>query len=72
MGAYLQITPALKTKLGYGTVRGCYYGPAGQTDRRVVISAAGERFECDIDLFDAEKDRSRMRTASFPPCFAAN
>ncbi len=30
MGAYLQITPALKTKLGYGYVRGCYYGKLGQ------------------------------------------
>ena len=29
MGAYLQITPALRTKLGYGEVRGCYYGAAG-------------------------------------------
>ncbi len=34
MGAYLQITPALKHRLGYGEVRGCYYGPAGQVDRR--------------------------------------
>src|SRR3984893_3463832 len=56
MGAYLQITPALKTKLGYGTVRGCYYGPAGHTDRRTVVSTAGERFEGDLDLFDSEKD----------------
>jgi glycosyltransferase involved in cell wall biosynthesis/SAM-dependent methyltransferase len=56
MGAYLQITPALRTKLGYGTVRGCYYGPAGQVDRRTAVSAEGERFECDIDLFNAEKD----------------
>ena len=30
----MQITPALKTRLGYGEVRGCYYGPAGQVDRR--------------------------------------
>ena len=57
MGAYLQITPALKTKLGYGEVRGCYYGKLGRTDHRTVISAEGETFECDIDLFDAEKDR---------------
>lgn len=57
MGAYLQITPALKTKLGYGEVRGCYYGPAGQTDRRRVTSLDGEEFECDLDLFNAEKDR---------------
>jgi len=56
MGAYLQITPALGTKLGYGNVRGCYYGPAGRVDRRSVISEEGERFECEIDLFNAEKD----------------
>jgi SAM-dependent methyltransferase len=56
MGAYLQITPALHTKLGYGTVRGCYYGLAGRMDRRHVVSAEGECFECDIDLFNAEKD----------------
>ena len=30
MGAYLQITPALHTKLGYGEVRGCYYGKLGR------------------------------------------
>ena len=38
MGAYLQITPALKTKLGYGEVRGCYYGqlgPRGASQRHV-------------------------------------
>lgn len=56
MGAYLQITPALHAKLGYGTVRGCYYGPAGSVDQRVAVSSEGERFACDIDLFDAEKD----------------
>jgi glycosyltransferase involved in cell wall biosynthesis/SAM-dependent methyltransferase len=57
MGAYLQITPALKTKLGYGEVRGCYYGELGRCDHRTVVSVEGETFECDIDLFDAEKDR---------------
>jgi glycosyltransferase involved in cell wall biosynthesis/SAM-dependent methyltransferase len=57
MGAYLQITPALKTKLGYGEVRGCYYGELGRSDHRTVVSTEGESFECDIDLFDAEKDR---------------
>jgi SAM-dependent methyltransferase len=57
MGAYLQITPALKTRLGYGEVRGCYYGEQGRSDHRTVVSTEGESFECDIDLFDAEKDR---------------
>jgi glycosyltransferase involved in cell wall biosynthesis/SAM-dependent methyltransferase len=57
MGAYLQVTPALRNKLGYGEVRGCYYGPAGRIDHRTVTSAAGETFTCEIDHFDAEKDR---------------
>ena len=56
MGAYLQITPALQTRLGYGEVRGCYYGPQGQTNHRSVRSESGEEFRCKIDLFDAEKD----------------
>ena len=56
MGAYLQITPALQTKLGYGEVRGCYYGPAGRIERKRVTSRDGEVFECDVDLFDAERD----------------
>ncbi|MBL8236541.1 MAG: methyltransferase domain-containing protein [Bryobacterales bacterium] len=56
MGAYMQMTPALRGRLGYGEVRGCYYGPAGQIDHREVRSADGEIFRCDVDLFDAEKD----------------
>jgi glycosyltransferase involved in cell wall biosynthesis/SAM-dependent methyltransferase len=57
MGAYLQITPALQTRLGYGEVRGCYYGPAGGVDRRSVQSLDGEEFKCTLELFNAEKDR---------------
>lgn len=57
MGAYMQITPALRARLGYGEVRGCYYGPAGQVDHRSVRSAEGVEFACEVDLFDAEKDR---------------
>ena len=57
MGVYLQITPALKEKLGYGEVRGCYYGPAGKSERRITMSSTGAEFCCDVDLFDAEKDR---------------
>ncbi len=56
MGAYLQITPALRNRLGYGEVRGCYYGKLGRTDHRTVTSASGESFACEIDHFDAEKD----------------
>jgi glycosyltransferase involved in cell wall biosynthesis/SAM-dependent methyltransferase len=55
MGAYMQITPALKFTLGYGTVRGCYYGPPGRIDHKRLTSESGEVFECDVDHFDAEK-----------------
>ena len=65
MGSYLHITPALKSVLGYGTVRGCYLGPSGQTDRRTTTSSTGESFECDIDLFDAEKDPYPYQDGSF-------
>ena len=56
MGAYLQITPALRSRLGYGEIRGCYYGKLGNVDHRVETSSEGEPFVCDIDHFDAEKD----------------
>jgi glycosyltransferase involved in cell wall biosynthesis/SAM-dependent methyltransferase len=65
MGAYLQITPSLRSQLGYGEVRGCYYGPLGRVDRRTVTSAAGEVFSCDIELFNAEKDRFPYDDAYF-------
>ena len=57
MGAYMQITPALSTKLGYGEVRGCYLGSLGESHQKTVTSAKGETFSCEIDLFHAERDR---------------
>ncbi len=65
MGAYMQITPALRHQLNYGTVRGCYYGPAGQTDHHQIQSEDGRNFECEVDLFDAEKDIFPYPDASF-------
>ena len=56
MGAYMQITPALHSKLGYGEVRGCYFGPAGETKQRTVTSETSETFTCEISLFNAELD----------------
>ena len=56
MGAYMQMTPALQSKLGYGYVRGCYYGPRGRIDHRTAPSHDGQVFECDIDPVDAAKD----------------
>jgi len=65
MGSYMQITPALKYKLGYGSVRGCYYGKLGRSDRKFATSVDGEEFECLIDHFDAEKDVYPYDDASF-------
>lgn len=56
MGSYMQIAPALRKRLGYGEVRGCYYGRLGVVEHHEVTSADGERFQCDLELFDAEKD----------------
>jgi glycosyltransferase involved in cell wall biosynthesis/SAM-dependent methyltransferase len=56
MGAYMQITPLLKSRLGYGEVRACYYGESGRQDHKCVQSESGEKFVCTVDLFDAEKD----------------
>jgi glycosyltransferase involved in cell wall biosynthesis/SAM-dependent methyltransferase len=65
MGAYMQITPALHNLLGYGYVRGCYYGTLGRVEHKSVTTASGDLFECDIDLFDAEKDRFPYPDAHF-------
>ena len=57
LGCYLQMTPALHTYLGYGEVRGAYYGSLGKTHQQSTISVSGETFSCPMDLFDAERDR---------------
>ena len=59
MGAYLQITPALKSKLGYGEVRGCYYGTLGEVDHKAFVSDDGERF-------DLRRRSLRCREGPFP------
>ena len=48
--------PALKFQLGYGKVRGCYFGTLGHVDHKSIVSENGETFECDVDHFDAERD----------------
>ncbi|MBM3762358.1 MAG: glycosyltransferase [Acidobacteria bacterium] len=65
MGAYMQITPALKYQLGYGEVRGAYYGPLGKVDHHEIASDQGQPFVCDVDLFDAEKDVFPYADSSF-------
>ena len=53
------------SELGYGNVRGCYYGTLGRVDHKTITSESGEVFECDIDHFDAEKDVYPYADASF-------
>jgi SAM-dependent methyltransferase len=61
----MQITPALQFQLGYGYVRGCYYGRLGVVDHKAVVSENGQKFECDVDHFDAERDVFPYADASF-------
>jgi SAM-dependent methyltransferase len=64
LGCYLQITPFLERLCGYREVRGAYFGPAGRTDHKRIEFPDGV-FECDVDLFDAERDRFPYDDASF-------
>jgi SAM-dependent methyltransferase len=57
LGAYMQMTPALACLLGYGDVRGAYFGPLGQTESKVSTIDGREIFRCEVDLFDVERDR---------------
>jgi SAM-dependent methyltransferase len=57
LGCYLQMTPAFSRYLGYGEVRGAYYGKLGEQITQSNRSVTGEIFTCRVDLFDAERDR---------------
>lgn len=65
LGCYMQITPLLASELGYGRVRGAYFGPAGHTEARTASVGGSEIFRCEIDLFDAETDRYPYADGSF-------
>ncbi len=56
LGCYMQITPFLNRICGYREVRGAYYGTLGRTDTKRVQYPGGE-FVCQVDHFDAERDR---------------
>lgn len=56
LGCYMQITPHLQRLRGYREVRGAYYGPSGRSDQKAMEFPDGE-FACQVDLFDAERDR---------------
>jgi SAM-dependent methyltransferase len=56
LGCYMQITPLLQRVCGYREVRGAYYGALGRTDQKTLRFPDGE-FSCQVDLFDAERDR---------------
>ncbi len=56
MGCYMQLTPLLQEHKGYGEVRGCYYGPAGNHRQQTAHAPDGRTFSCIVDTFDAERD----------------
>ncbi len=54
----MQITPALACLIGYDEVRGAYLGRSDQSPHRKTASIGKQQvFTCDLDFFDAEKDR---------------
>ena len=57
LGAYMFMTPALGCVLGYREVRGAYIGAPGRSIKRAASSRGKTIFECETDLFNAEKDR---------------
>jgi len=65
LGCYMQLTPALQELCGYQSVRGAYLGPSGQSERKRAMIARQEVFACEIDLFDAERDRFPYTDESF-------
>jgi SAM-dependent methyltransferase len=70
LGSYMHMTPALHCVLGYGEVRGAYYGPLGRTDEKRITVAGTEVFRCFIDHFDAEKDTYPYRDGTFETVLA--
>jgi SAM-dependent methyltransferase len=70
LGAYMHMTPALGCVLGYRDVRGAYYGPLGRSDHKTVSAGGKVVFECEVDLFDAEKDRYPYEDASYDTVLA--
>ena len=56
LGSYMQMTPALYALCGYPEVHGADFGQLGRSVRKSVTLASGE-FACNIDFFDAARDR---------------
>jgi SAM-dependent methyltransferase len=70
LGCYMQITPLLDRLCGYREVRGAYFGALGRTDRKLVAFPDRE-FSCDVDCFDAERDRFPYPDGHFDLVIAA-
>ena len=70
LGAYMHMTPALGCVLGYTEVRGAYYGPLGRSDHKQVKVGGKVVFECEVDLFNAEKDRYPYSDETFDTVLA--
>jgi SAM-dependent methyltransferase len=64
LGSYMQMAPALHALCGYPEVCGADFGQLGRSVRKSVALAGGE-FTCDIDVFDAERDRFPYPDAHF-------
>jgi SAM-dependent methyltransferase len=64
LGSYMQMAPALYALCEYPEVRGADFGQLGRSVRKSVTLANGE-FTCDIDFFDAGRDRFPYQDGHF-------
>lgn len=70
LGCYMQMTPLLDRLCGYREVRGGYYGALGRTDHKTMPFPDRE-FSCEVDCFDAERDRFPYPDGHFDLVIAA-
>jgi SAM-dependent methyltransferase len=65
IGARTEIARLLHTRLGYGHVRGCVSGHAGQVETRDAALPEGGIFTCNVDHLDLERDFYPYPSAHF-------
>ncbi len=65
LGSYIYTAAALERVLGYGSVRGAYYGATPGHERKSLKITGQSDFACDVDLFDAERHPYPYPDSSF-------
>ncbi len=56
LGSYMHVAPALQEFCGYGHIRTASFAPKGSTVVKLASSKGRTLLQCEMDLFDAERD----------------